>query len=1597
MTDTPTCKAAERLTSSTSTALLSTPEVSAKACLDLANTLQLCNHCSSNADSGKVDDVAPLAQQLVAALHLHSSDASVQVAGLHLALKLTGCTTCRLPSTPERQDVLGATGLVPAAAAALAVLSAPVPAEAAELQQRSAGISYGLRALHNLCGFHAANLNHLAAASGVHVVGSATAAAPADPLAEEHSLLLLTHLACREAASVEEQQAAAVAVWQAAQAQVQLRHPEVSRAAVWCMAQLLRRMLPFARLGAAAEQLLAELQVQGVALVLALLQGGNLTDEALINRCLDFLALVGPASKQLASAPPALAAMLGSPSGAVALRLAHQQRHEACIQLLEGMQQASLPQPLDAAALVAASAELSPAKVQAHMQQQQQQQQQLLGLRRQAQQARQAAYEQALEQQRQQLDAAAAAAVPSLQQQAVGGEEASSVHSRRVSSEGSEGRDQPGTPDQQEDQPTTPSAQAAAAGGSSSGGEPASSTSGGGEGSSSAGNGDSLDSVCGGLASEPQAPTPPRRQQGQRQAQPQGQQARQLMPHSPFGADLDAGRSLAGLSAATSMYSEPGCSLFGSPSLSNSVAGTGPSGSPQAAFSITGSGPFGGSASPAPYTSPSPGPAPLHSRSGLPPLPGRPHAFGAALAAAAGPNGTAAAAVAAVAADRDRLLSIRLQDALFVGSPSPSAPNPGHQQSSPRHHSLFASLSASDGDGEGDGEDGNSSHLLSSSLSCLDDGPMIGRTSSSSSPGSGSPITAAAAAAEKQLAAFTAADALMNGTWGGADGGTECQRGTGPDLNSDESPEPTRHLWIGNLGTRTPRALLKTLFERFGTVDDVVTFPGRMYAFVNYRSTEEALLAYASLQDQQVPELTGDRKLLIKYRPAKKAAVHLRALGLLDDDGLPTEERLDLDRDGNSSEPSPRIWLGNIAPTATSRSLHTVLGRFGVLTDAAVFPARIGPLGYAFVKFERVEDAVHAFEALNNTVVSPLSGSKQLKMRYKPANDGPATRGEDPADSGKAVMVPSRHLWLGNITQKPTDEQVLEMFASFGKVDSVRVFPVKAYAFVNYADIGSAIRAMQTVDGLAIPHLTGVKPLVMRYQQESGGSAASTPKPSGSVCSSSTSLLPRVASEAAALSAALGFTQPLPGSGLASLLAGGMGSTAVGSTAIGSTAVGSATSADGSGSDDGLMPVPNLSNKLNPNNIHYDAELAERYKHMSRREKDLMWAADSLLHPADAAKGLLRSGSMGLLGGTPAAAAAAPALAAAGSAQAQAAMAALLQQQQADGLAGAIGGSGAMLTSQLLALHQLAPNQPAPPAQQSQLPTGASASQLTAVLNNLTAMRRTGSMPGSSPAPGAAFQLHPQQLPNAHSLPVMQPQHHSSGSLHSLGFTSPPPPSGQAYLQQMLLQQQQQSAGGCPAHLASFDGSSTSGSVLGSQSYAGGTARVSTPVLPNVPLPSPCSSGPLPLLQPHNHLVQSPRLPPAQLPPQLSPQLPPPQQQLPAHSLAAALGQLAAQAASQQHLAAAPPSPGSHSIVHGGGNLPAGNLPPQFYCPLTQQPMTDPVLAADGITYERHAISEWLAYKDVSPTTHMLMPHKVLTPNVVLRAALLDVLRQQVC
>ena len=46
--------------------------------------------------------------------------------------------------------------------------------------------------------------------------------------------------------------------------------------------------------------------------------------------------------------------------------------------------------------------------------------------------------------------------------------------------------------------------------------------------------------------------------------------------------------------------------------------------------------------------------------------------------------------------------------------------------------------------------------------------------------------------------------------------------------------------------------MLKVVFEQYGAVEDVVTFPGRMYAFVNFRNAEEAARAREALDGKEV-------------------------------------------------------------------------------------------------------------------------------------------------------------------------------------------------------------------------------------------------------------------------------------------------------------------------------------------------------------------------------------------------------------------------------------------------------------------------------------------------------------------------------------------------------------------------------------------------------------------------------------------------------------------------------------------------------------------------------------------------------------------------
>ena len=64
---------------------------------------------------------------------------------------------------------------------------------------------------------------------------------------------------------------------------------------------------------------------------------------------------------------------------------------------------------------------------------------------------------------------------------------------------------------------------------------------------------------------------------------------------------------------------------------------------------------------------------------------------------------------------------------------------------------------------------------------------------------------------------------------------------------------------------------------------------------------------------------------------------------------------------------------------------------------------------------------------------------------------------------------------------------------------------------------------------------------------------------------------------------------------------------------------------------------------------------------------------------------------------------------------------------------------------------------------------------------------------------------------------------------------------------------------------------------------------------------------------------------------------------------------------------------------------PGSEAPPEFYCPITQDIMVDPVQTVDNFTYERSAISRWFREQDTSPLTGLHLSSQQLRPDDKLR------------
>lgn len=63
----------------------------------------------------------------------------------------------------------------------------------------------------------------------------------------------------------------------------------------------------------------------------------------------------------------------------------------------------------------------------------------------------------------------------------------------------------------------------------------------------------------------------------------------------------------------------------------------------------------------------------------------------------------------------------------------------------------------------------------------------------------------------------------------------------------------------------------------------------------------------------------------------------------------------------------------------------------------------------------------------------------------------------------------------------------------------------------------------------------------------------------------------------------------------------------------------------------------------------------------------------------------------------------------------------------------------------------------------------------------------------------------------------------------------------------------------------------------------------------------------------------------------------------------------------------------------------SSNIPRSFYCPLTMEVMADPVIDAEGNTFERKALLHWLSHYGTSPVSRQPLNSNLIVPNFALR------------
>lgn len=315
-------------------------------------------------------------------------------------------------------------------------------------------------------------------------------------------------------------------------------------------------------------------------------------------------------------------------------------------------------------------------------------------------------------------------------------------------------------------------------------------------------------------------------------------------------------------------------------------------------------------------------------------------------------------------------------------------------------------------------------------------------------------------------------DAVLELSWGKA-------RPIPPAVAEAIGAGATRNLFLGNLPPGTDTGHLHAAFSPFGPVESVRVMRNSNTGYVNFCSVEAALAAKASFDQaggatgrllvHELPEDSTDAaaQVQISYTSAPQLSRGRRpGVGGGPTGGAPAGAVGAMGRpaglpgagtDSRNIKSSRSVYVGNLPPNCSMQELAGLAAGQGSLESLRMVPGAT----YGFLNFVHERDA-HAFWAAGQVTPPALRGNRLFLNWGKPPPIDPAVK-RLVEEQGA-----TRHLWVANISESTSAEQLSSLFRQFGEVESVALRPAEGAAQVNLTSISAAAAAREQLHGLRL-------------------------------------------------------------------------------------------------------------------------------------------------------------------------------------------------------------------------------------------------------------------------------------------------------------------------------------------------------------------------------------------------------------------------------------------------------------------------------------------------------------------------------------------------